>query len=45
MLDKEKAIATLQMLLSITQNSIEQHEEVAMAVSFKIIFDRFATVY
>ena len=31
---------TLQMFLSIAQNCIETHEEVAIAVSFMIIFNK-----
>ena len=45
MLDKEKAIATLQMFLSVAQNCIEKHEEVGIAVSFMIISSRFATLF
>ena len=33
------------MFLSIAQNCIETHEKVAMAVSFMIIFNRFATLF
>ena len=38
-------MVTLQMFLSIAQNCIETHEKVAIAVSFMIIFNRFAICY
>ena len=41
-LDKEKAIATLQMFLSCAEKCIETQEEAAIAISFMIIFYRFA---
>ena len=38
-------MVTLQMFLLIAQNCIETHEKVAIAVSFVIIFNRFAMLF
>ena len=38
-------MVTLPMFLLIAQNCIETHEEVAIAVSFMIIFNRFAMLF
>ena len=38
-------MVTLEMFLSMAQNCIETHEEVAIAVSLMIIFNRFAMLF